>query len=116
MTIHSEALRALLEEAGVCMWTDEHWRPKNQDIDVASIDDGTIINFVRLLIDYISDEISPRALERIKARLLVDYETLPVDIDAETFNFVARAAHERDVTLNEFLTEKLKDQLGLDDV
>ena len=116
MTIHSETLYTLLEEAGVCMWIDEHWRPDGQDIDAASIDDGTIINFVRLLVDCISDEISPRALERIKARLLVDYETLPVDIDAETFNFVARAAHERDVTLNEFIIETLKDQLGLGDV
>lgn len=112
MTIHSETLYTLLEEAGVCMWTDEHWRPNDQDIDVASIDDGTIINFVRLLIDDISDEISPRALERIKSRLLVDYETLPVDIDVETFNFVARAAHEQDVTLNEFVVQAMKDQLG----
>lgn len=112
--IQSNVLKDLLEQAGVCFWTDESWRPDDNEIDPASIDDETIVNFVRLLLNYIEPEVGPRSLERIKSRLGIDYDTIAIDMDDETMLLIARASMIEDVTINEFIVDSLKRQLGVE--
>jgi len=111
MTIRSATVYRILKDNGVPMWADEHWRPADTDVDVSCVDDNTFNDLVEGLINEISDELSPIALERVKSKLLVGYDTVELEIDDKTFNVIARAAHEQDITLNEHITNMLKDEI-----
>lgn len=57
-----------------------------------------------------ADELSDEQLEAITNAVHPDdgKEDLTLDIDDETFMLLARAAHERDITLNQFVEQVLR--------
>lgn len=47
----SDRLRELADQAGFSFWTDETWGPGAGYVDVASVDDKSLVKFARLVIN-----------------------------------------------------------------